>query len=97
MPKISTSNARPGCEDIGFIIDELGYVITTQVQLDWKYDTQPSRFDVVEYLKRNPVLEDIIDILEIGYWRNDGKYIAYEKEFVEWTQRNKEWSDAQTK
>ena len=100
MPKyyeISTSTAVPDNNDIGFVIADTGAIIKTTVDTTlWLSGRMPVLFDVVEYLTRNPVLEDIIDILEIGYWTGDGHYEPFDPKFIEFRKDSQDWCNAQT-
>lgn len=65
-----------------FLIDDTGNVLGAALTESW-VEPVPTRFDVDEFRRVYGKLDDDIDILDIGYWNPDGKYIEPEPEFRE--------------
>jgi len=78
MIKIFTSIGRKS--------DCLGFLINPDGTIDENF-TEPEsfigleRFDVAEFIQTYGKLDDEIDILDIGYWYDGGKYEPAEAEF----------------
>lgn len=82
MANIYSSHGSHPDDGRAFLIDENGVILETTLTDSWEQPI-PDRFDVNEFRQAYGILDDHIDILDIGYWNPDGKYIEAEPDFRE--------------
>ena len=80
MPDIRSSNAHPDHGDIAFEIADDGTILSSHLDPEWA-EGIPQRFDTAEFVQTYGELDDCIDILDIGYWDENGEYEPPESEF----------------
>lgn len=81
--KIITSTALSGNNDVGFEIDSIGTILNSSIdKKEWPTLKLPIKFDTTEFVQRYGVLDEFIDILEIGFWCADGSYEAPDLDFL---------------
>lgn len=68
-----------------FLIDEMGFPISSELLPDEYSDVEKIDVRGIEamYTKNHVTIPPEFDIMEVGYWTTDGKYVPPVKQFSE--------------